>query len=157
MLTQAIAAVQEFHVAKNIDFKEPLKSEVLSYDNELLCLIVTAKSVSEKALAIHKSGDEPDLRHLRIHLCLEESTVELLKALRIGSRLALLDALADASVVQLGTAIAFDIPLAEGFTEVCRSNMTKQPFTPGSCSRLRDKGSAYEPPRLQEILEAHRS
>jgi predicted HAD superfamily Cof-like phosphohydrolase len=108
-----------------------------------------------------------DERYNRLHLILEE-TAELAAALATGcdpnddeSRLnyetAVLDALADLTYVVFGSAVAFDLPLANGFSEVHASNMTKekQPTDP-SAHRVRAKGPNYRPPNLKDIVRLHR-
>lgn len=89
-----------------------------------------------------------DLRALRAHLVAEE-TAELLDALGRKSRVDALDALCDLLYVTFGCALAFGLPIEEGFAEVHRSNMTKML----SDQRCRDKGDEYEPPRLEAICE----
>ena len=58
------------------------------------------------------------------------------------------DALGDALYFLLGTANMYDIPMAEIFTEIHRSNMTKT----RTDHRMRDKGKDYVPPDIKGVL-----
>lgn len=97
-----------------------------------------------------------DPRALRLHLIFEEAG-ELGVAMASGDEVATLDALADLLYVLLGTAVTFDLPLAEAFAEVHVSNMTKakQPTDPHA-ERFRDKGPNYKAPDLKAVLETYR-
>lgn len=96
-----------------------------------------------------------DTRLLRVHLILEEMS-ELVHGMVNYDEEEMLDALADLVYVVVGTAVSYDLPIAEAFAEVQRSNMTKAVRKPGDL-RLRDKGSEYSPPNMKAILEAHRA
>ncbi len=95
--------------------------------------------------------DTSDPRVLRAQLMCEELG-EVIDAMADGNEQLLLDGLADLLYVVLGTGVAFDMPLVPAFHEVHRSNMTKE----GGDTRVRHKGSAFEPPNLAPILDAHR-
>lgn len=104
-----------------------------------------------KSLAVQLERDYwtiNDLRLLRAHLVVEEAA-ELLDALGRAERVGVLDALCDLLYVTFGCALAFGLPIEEGFAEVHRSNMTKAI----SDARCRDKGDGYEPPRLEALCE----
>lgn len=62
------------------------------------------------------------------------------------------DALADLCYVVIGTAIEWDVPLAEVFAEVHRSNMTKSRDNVRADGKI-TKGESFKPPRIAEILE----
>lgn len=174
MLQAAVDAVQEFHTAKNVDFKQllPLASNTLRDFPELAHAIASMRQASKKALKAFKVMVEhskmdyklelggkgatqtpPDYRFLRFNLVAEEASVELLTALMDGDEISLLDALADAVYVIIGTALTYDLPLEAAFAEVHRSNMTKKV----TGARLEDKGSEYSPPDLARILREHRN
>lgn len=143
-MQNAIDMVHEFHKKqgfvkrqfKEIDYWHQVQSSHLAV-------------IARQALTYFEHNDDP--RFLRTHLILEE-TAELLEAMGRGDELLLLDALADLIYVILGTAIMFDLPLAEAFVEVHKSNMTKKVRTD---SRCRDKGD-WSLPDLKTILERHR-
>lgn len=112
-------------------------------------LSTTANILAELA---NRMNPDTSMPIARAHLVLEE-TAELLAAMAAGDRLAALDALADLVYVVIGTAVAFDLPLAEAFVEVHKSNMTKtiardRPGHPG-------KGDGYQPPNLADLLTMH--
>lgn len=110
---------------------------------------------SQSLLAGYKTtGDQC---YLRGHLIVEE-TAELLDAMYMEDEVLVLDALADLLYVVLGSAVTMDLPLAEAFVEVHRSNMTKrrQSDDPDG-ARVRDKGEGYQPPDLKRILDAYRA
>ncbi len=108
-------------------------------------LSVIAKDLAEKA--------EKDPRAMRAWLMAEELT-EVLDALSEQDEVALLDGLADLLYVLIGTAVQFDLPLAEAFDAVHESNMTKKAKT---CMKTGYKDvPGYKPPDLAKILEAHR-
>ena len=94
-----------------------------------------------------------DDRVLRCHLMLEELG-EAIIGISTRNETEALDGLADLLYVVFGTAVAFDLPLAEAFREVQRSNMTKATRAAGDL-RLRDKGASYEPPNLGKIMSDH--
>ncbi len=51
--------------------------------------------------------------------------------------------------------MTFKLPLHSAFTEVHRSNMTKEPKVAGD--RCRDKGNGYTPPDLMTVLKEARA
>lgn len=95
-------------------------------------------------------GTDGSLARCRLHLIVEE-VAELAAALQDGDEVATLDALADLTYVTVGTAVAYGLPLAEAFTEVHASNMTK---SIGGEGRLWHpvKGTDYRPPDLVRVL-----
>lgn len=149
MLQRAIDAVQEFHAAKGIDFKQELVPAPYA-STEAHTTAGIMRDAAERLLRMH--ADNNDRRLLRMHLILEEVS-ELIDGINCGDELETLDGMADAIVVICGTAVTFDLPLSEAFEEVHRSNMTKKPKTG---PRLRDKGDDYSPPDLEHILKEHR-
>lgn len=94
------------------------------------------------------------IKVLRLRLMLEELS-ELTIALHESDRIGSLDAICDLMYVVLGTAVAmgFGPILDEAFREVHRSNMTKD-FPPiGSEKKGGIKGSRYQAPNLQRIIQ----
>jgi len=130
--------VTEFHRKYGFPVQEELlPREELSWDASLL-------NIASQKLRRDWSAEE-----LRMHLIVEE-TAELADAFVAGSRVEVLDALADLIYVVIGTAVTFGLPLAEAVDEVHRSNMTK------TVNRDRaghpGKGKGYSPPQLGKIL-----
>lgn len=162
MLQKAIDAVAEFHVAKNVDFKQRLDLDHQLVPTERHHLIVhQMKDASQTALkqflSFQSSPEKiTDLRLLRIHLILEE-VAELVKAIDACDEVEVLDGMADAIYVINGTAVCFDLPLAAAYVEVHRSNMSKALSKSADNPRLQDKGQEYIPPRLSELLKAYRT
>lgn len=99
-------------------------------------------------------GDDPRTDMVRLHLIAEEGVAELALALGERDRVKVTDALADLLYVTLGAANTWDVPLAEAFDEVHRSNMTKAVRRPGD-TRLRDKGDSYSPADLARVVREH--
>ena len=98
-----------------------------------------------------------DLRGSRCLKLLEELG-ELMLAMAQRDEVETLDALADMDYLVKGTAGLLDLPLAEAFTEVHRSNMTKAGIDDAASpdGRKTKKGPGYKPPDLLAILMAHR-
>lgn len=86
---------------------------------------------------------------------LQEELGELSAALHSQNSEKVADALGDLLYVVLGTAVLFDIPLIDVFTEIHNSNMTKRPAKDSGDLRVRDKGLAYRPPNLLAILSLY--
>lgn len=98
-----------------------------------------------------------DTRLMRCHLIGEEFG-ELMIAMAQMDEVKVLDGLADLIYVCLGTAVAWDLPIAAAFDEVHRSNMTKDVKAGGPDDlRCRDKGKSYESPNLNDIMILHRN
>ena len=112
------------------------------------------KNQSKALLRQFNTQVDKDYRLIKTHLILEEVS-ELTEAIMRGDEEATLDALADSIYVIIGAAITFDLPLAEAFNEVQRSNMSKT-VNGGSDPRLADKGATYSPPDLVGILARYR-
>jgi NTP pyrophosphatase (non-canonical NTP hydrolase) len=102
------------------------------------------------------SSAQGDVRIARVQLMVEELG-ETVEALANCDEIALLDGLSDLVFVTGGTALTFDLPLAEGLNEVCESNLTKNPRNAATDPRLRDKGSNYIPPDMLSVLSAHKA
>lgn len=114
--------------------------------------ITTLLHNEAKALQ-HMLANTEDKRALRAHLAAEE-LAEQFGAMADGDEEGVLDALADRLYILIGDAVTFQLPIAEAFVEVHRSNMTKQRQPNDEHGeRVRDKGPDYEPPRLGEILD----
>lgn len=93
-------------------------------------------------------------RLVRAHLMLEEMA-ETLGAMADGDEVEFADGLADLLYVTIGTAVAYDVPIARVFAEVHRSNMTKDVRTPDDV-RLERKGQNFVPPAIAGVLSLHR-
>ena len=155
-IKQAMAMVSEFHDKVAGRRIEPLTSVMPpSLRNDTLSVAAELAAHASDMLDLFKIHNNAN--HLRSHLILEE-TAELHEALAYGDEERALDALADLLYVLLGTAVTLDLPLAEAFDEVHRSNMTKtkQADDPDNC-RVRAKGNSYEKPRIREILDRYRN
>lgn len=96
--------------------------------------------------------DEPR-RELRKAL-LEEEYHEYLEAESKNDIVGIADALADMIYIICGTALEYNIPLAEVFDEVQRSNMTKNPSKNREDGKIL-KGPDYEPPQIRDVLRLH--
>ena len=154
MLQAAVQAVADFHKAKNIDFRQDITQ--LAPRSDMPQLRVIMRQHAEQALHVYETLG--DLRMLRLHLILEECE-ELVGAILDSNEELILDAMGDLIYVIIGAAVTCDLPLAEAFTEIHRSNMTKAPKSkngPGA-NRLRVKGTSYSPPDLKAVLRAHRT
>lgn len=160
MLKESIEAVEEFHVTKNIDYRQDL-TKLARTDRHSL-IVHQMKQTSTSALRQFKSFLKSpeqilDTRLLRIHLILEE-VAELIWAIDQCDEVETLDGMADAVYVINGTAITYDLPLDAAFDAVHASNMTKAPRAKNpEDARLQDKGSAYMPPNLGAVLKAYRT
>jgi predicted HAD superfamily Cof-like phosphohydrolase len=97
------------------------------------------------------AGEDPKTDLIRVHLIAEELG-ELALALAERDEAGVADALADLAYVTVGAAVAYGLPLAEVFSEVHRSNMTKAVRDP-SDSRLRSKGESYQPADVAGTIE----
>ncbi len=157
MLDKAVDAVAEFMTAKNINFHQRLTE--VSKRNDCPQLIYLMKAQAEACLKTFtaQSDETKDYRLLSLHLVLEE-TAEWVEAILEGDEEKTLDAAADCLYVHIGSCVRMELPLSAAFEEVHRSNMTKASRGThiNSNSRLRDKGEAWTPPRINEIISAHR-
>lgn len=151
-MDQALAAVKQFHEKFNqakcrlkLDPHGPL---AYKFQAAGLALLKLSKEVL--------MGDSGDPIEKRGHLMLEELG-ETLLGISKNSEVETLDGLADQIYVVAGTALCFDLPLAEVFFEVHRSNMTKSVISKVTDPRMRTKGPFYEPPQVGEILAAYRT
>lgn len=149
-ISEAIACVAEFHKklqVSTIDIEMP--------SHRLPALVEASKKLLEIAKLLEPFG-AIDERYNRMHLEIEELG-ERGFAMAIGNEVEAFDGIVDQLYVLLGTAVAFGWPLEKGFTEVHRSNMTKEK-QPNDISshRIRLKGPNYSPPNLTEILLRHK-
>lgn len=99
-----------------------------------------------------KEEANTDLRIMRSWLMVEELG-EVLEALANQDEVALLDGLADLMYVIIGTAVQFNLPLAEAFDAIHASNMTKA-SNPMKVGYKNTPG--YKSPNLAKILEKYR-
>jgi predicted HAD superfamily Cof-like phosphohydrolase len=110
-------------------------------------LVMLATLLGEESVdALKTYNEHKDVRWLRAHLMMEELS-EVILGLATCNKVDVLDGLADLSYVTLGTAAVYELPLAEAFEEVHKSNMTKKP----SDQRCSDK-TGYTPPNLEKLL-----
>jgi len=112
-------------------------------------LLGLSSSLEQQAVELQANENDPTL--YRIHLMLEELG-ELIEAFASGDVVAVFDGLCDLNYVTVGFGVTYNLPLAEGFAEVHRSNMTKA-LRNESGERMRAKGENYSPPDLNSILE----
>ncbi len=148
-MNSEIAKVCEFMVRMGSPSMQDLRHSSYPRNKTLDCIgwssAVWAERLREEAGS--------DVRLMRAWLMIEELG-EALDALAEQDEVALLDALADLMYVVIGTAIQFDLPLAEAFNAVHESNMSKEPLTPMKIG-YKDVPS-YKPPDLMKILEKYR-
>jgi predicted HAD superfamily Cof-like phosphohydrolase len=103
------------------------------------------------SLARRGAGNDAFLA--RLALALEELS-EWAMAHANQDLVAAADAWADRAYVPMGDAVACGLPAQELFAEVHRSNLTKQ-FGVRTGVGKAYRGTAYEPPRILEVLEGH--
>ncbi len=111
-----------------------------------------------KALSTYLKGRYKvlkDLRLMRMQLMVEELG-EVAHALGLTDEVNLLDGLADLTYVVVGTAVAYDMPLSEGFMEVHRSNMTKDFKNDDHAFGKKGKGEQFSPPDLKGVLDLYK-
>jgi phosphoribosyl-ATP pyrophosphohydrolase len=149
-LKLATKAVDAFHARCDLPRNTILAREVLNPDNsemleELSGLLSDAASTFA---AVCKAGIG-DIRVERTHIMMEE-LAEFIYGLATCNKLEMLDGLADLEYTLHGSAAVFELPLAEAFMEVHRSNMTKGPGQdrPGHPA----KTASYSPPDLSQFL-----
>jgi hypothetical protein len=172
-LTRAMDAVRAFHTKNGFTVGRPLIQPVADPLSEggasdrikgLSGWLATQAETMESGCHVPGTFDD---RVLRTHLMLEELG-ESLQALAARDERLLFDGLVDLLYVLVGTAVAYDLPLAEGFEEVHASNMTKSRQNTGKgrmCKtvqtdgdvRIRDKGPNYVPPDLERVLREYRA
>ena len=151
-MKEQLNQVAEFHLRREIDHRESVSVPCV----QKRLIRDTAAKTATLAQTLEdnlKAYGELDVKALRLHLILEEVS-ELATALMNSDTTGAADALADLLYVALGSAVAFRLPIDLIFAEVHRSNMTKGQGSKED-PRLRDKGSEYEPPQIEEILRAH--
>ncbi len=114
-----------------------------------------AEAASTRLKELYLLHPGADSRLLRAELILEEAA-EVCQALSQQDEVKLLDGLADLLYVTLGTAVAYDLPLAAAFAEVHRSNMTKGQAA-AAHSGDRGKGEGFSPADLLTVLKVWRA
>jgi predicted HAD superfamily Cof-like phosphohydrolase len=145
----AMAMISDFH-KKVVGCKDPAPFKKIEASMNSDALKVHAEWFLEE----FKKTD--NTAYLRLHLITEELS-ELVAALSEGNEVDAFDALIDLLYVVLGSGVSMNFPLDEGFLEVHRSNMTKKrKATDPDGVRVRDKGEAYDPPKLKELLDEYR-
>ena len=150
-LTTAVAAFHEkmgiapkcaFPEGHSMSINDPAVNRQLHY----ACLQL--KAAADLCEGVLDLPNEPDPRYLRLHLACEEMA-EYIDAMLMGNPVNVLDALSDMMYVHAGDAVVFDWNLPEAVSRVHLSNMTKQPK---SGPRLRDKGAAFIPVALKDLV-----
>ena len=141
----AIAAVRNFHTATDSPVTD--KPCLLPGDQQ------AAERLAEQLLAVKSTIDTTDGSVLlqRAAMAIEE-LAEWLRAHGGGDLVGAADAWADRAYVLFGDAVASGLPAGELFTEVHRSNMSKDLVADGTGKAT--KGANYQPPNLVSILEA---
>lgn len=121
-------------------------------DSQLQIDSGTLMAIAKHALTqFQQTGDQRMLRH---HLLCEELG-ELADAMANCNEVEALDALSDLQYVLSGTAVTLDLPLAEGFCEAHRSNMTKSRHEDDEGLR-NNKGPDYVPADFERVLREYR-
>lgn len=142
--------VREFHARIRAHVDVEMSAMQTATSQSLEAAAIVPMGLANEALARYREVGDP--RDLRAHLMLEELG-EALNAMAERDRVLLADALADLLYVVYGTAVTFGIPLDAVFTEVHRSNMTKEPQpSDPDAARVRDKGPNYSPPDIGRVL-----
>ncbi len=93
---------------------------------------------------------------MRLQLMVEELG-EVANALGLVDEVGLLDGLSDLTYVVVGTAVAYDMPLSQGFDEVHRSNMTKDFKNDDHAFGKKGKGANFSQPDLKGIIERYQA
>lgn len=92
------------------------------------------------------------VHRLRVNL-IEEELAELRNAGEAHDLVEIADALGDLLYVVYGTAVTYGIDLEPVFSEIHRSNMSKDPELGPRCDGKALKGEGYSPPHISEVLE----
>lgn len=156
MLYQAFNAVADFHRRKNIDYRQRLAETTPRVECPQTLFLMRQESESQLRRFLAQSEERRDYRHIRTHLVLEE-VAECLAAMWAGDEVGTLDGLCDAIYVLVGSAVTMELPLAEAFEDVHRANMARASSASSDNPRLKEKGADWVPPRIKEIIEAHRA
>ena len=150
----ACSLVADFH--EKLDVSQPARLSECNHTETTKNLEAIGGELVELS-QVFLPSIRADARALRAHLIIEELG-ETLIAMAAKDEASVLDGLADLSYVTDGTAVTHDLPLAEAFIEVHRSNMTKTKQEDDVHSdRVREKGDAYVPPNIQGIIDEYRS
>lgn len=148
-MNSEIAKVCEFMVRAGSPPMQDLRHS--SYPKNEVLIVIRWKL--EAWAARLKEDAYNDVRLMRAWLMVEELG-EVLDALFKQDDVELMDGLADLMYVVIGTAIQFDLPLAEAFDAVHESNMTKEPLV--SMKTGYKDVPTYKPPNLVKILRKYR-
>lgn len=152
-MKKAVESVAKFHEKMfGVSSGAELPKEVIE-DSVRMTLETLINSTRMFIYQFRGRRNPTSITQQRAGLLMEETT-EVVEAMLKNDRVLLLDALADLMVVIVGTALAYDLPLEEGFVEVMRSNMTKKPPI-DTDPTITDKGESYQAPRLKELLADH--
>lgn len=163
-MREAIEMVREFHAANKLlvggtfdeqsskTLNEKAEADLGSLDDVREGL----EAVNDLSQLLERYHDHTkDPRFLRMHLLLEEAA-EVCGSIMSGDIVGTTDGLCDLAYVTIGTALSFNLPMAESFNEVHASNMTKSRVRASDDSRFRGKGPNYRPPDLAPIIKAFR-
>lgn len=150
MIEDACHAVREFMTLKGVpvDVMFPVIPENVDQTYDVYSNLIR-EMMWIKDYALKQWHETGDVRHLRLSLDIEE-TAEHVDAMNRCDMVDVFDSILDKLYVAIGTGVTYGLPLCEGFTEVHRSNMSKQA---AKCARISDKGATYSPPRLHEMLQ----
>jgi predicted HAD superfamily Cof-like phosphohydrolase len=85
----------------------------------------------------------------------EEELSELIQALDTRDMIEVADGIADSIYVLIGMALSFGIPLAEVWTEVQRTNMSKEGGSTRADGKIL-KPEGWKPPDIAAILESYK-
>lgn len=122
--TVKLRHVHDFHEKFGFPIARSLSMETgVDGSDKLLADLADAAAQTSSAILAQDVMDD-DLRIARAQLMIEELS-EVIQAMSTRDEVEFADGLADLLYVVIGTAVAFDIPLAQLYEEVHASNMTK--------------------------------
>lgn len=145
-MQKSIQSVRQFHLAMN----GPISSCPTLLECDKNTADSLAKLLSSTAVWIASESPHDDVLLFRAALALEE-LAEWLTAHSQQDLVAAADAWTDRAYVLFGDAVASGMPAPELFSEVHRSNMTKEPSAMVSGKAV--KGKNFSPPDLAGLLK----
>lgn len=155
MLSQAIEAVKEFLVAKNIDVSIPFSE--LGATNDMPQLLACMKQHADYALRKSQlaklENGSVDVRMLALSLVIEELG-ELIAAVLAADETETLDGIGDSIYVIIGLAHRLQLPANDAFAAVHQSNMTKAAGSPDQPRLAGEaKGEEYRVPDFSRAAD----